>query len=54
MAAAFCKYTDINPHNCVLHVGITDDKKILYWFEEKSKNFKKSLKIEETREYING
>ena len=36
MAAAFCKFTNINPHDCVLHTGITEDgKQILYWFENK-------------------
>jgi len=38
MAAAFCKFTDANPHDCVLHTGVTEDgKKILYWFENKGR-----------------
>lgn len=55
MAAAFCKFTDLNPNQCVLHTGVSEDnKKILYWFEEKTEDFRKDIKHEDVTEYING
>lgn len=51
MAAAYCKYTDLNPNECMLCSSITDEgKQLVYWFEKKDNNLVALQKMD----YING
>lgn len=54
MAAAFCKYTDINPNECVLCSTVTDEgKQLVYWMERREGPYKDLSAVQEFK-YIDG
>lgn len=51
MAAAYCKFTDLNPNECMLCSSVTDEgRQLVYWFEKKDPNLQAIHKAD----YING
>lgn len=54
MAAAYCKFTDINPNECVLCSTVTDEgRQLVYWMERREGIYKDLVPVQEFK-YIDG
>lgn len=54
MAAAYCKFTDINPNECVLCSTVTDEgRQLVYWMERREGPYKDLVPVQEFK-YIDG